>query len=417
MPTAFSINKVSGEITAPSSKSSMQRAVAAAILASGKTVIHNPSYCDDSVAALGMARSLGAEIMEYPDKVEIFGGFRPVNSMLNCGESGLGIRMFSAIAASYDRKITIDGVKSLKNRPLGMIEEPITSLGASVKTTNGFLPVEITGPLLGGRVTVDGSQSSQFLTGLLFALPVAANDSVIEVINPVSKPYIELTISVLSHFGIEIEHENFSLFRVRGNQKYTASEFTVEGDWSGASFFMVMGAIGGGITIKNMDTGSFQADKRILDALRAVGSRITLGNDAVIIEKGELKPFVFDVSDCPDLAPPLAVLAAACSGTSIIKGAGRLNIKESSRGENLVASLSALGATISMSGDIIEIAGGDRLNHAEVKTYGDHRMAMSMASVAIITEGGVSVDNTECINKSYPDFGSDYVTVGGKIEI
>lgn len=417
MSTRFKIDRVSGEVSAPPSKSSMQRAIAASLLAEGRSVIHNPSFCDDSVAAMTMARSLGARITEYPGKIEIEGGLAPVNSFLNCGESGLGVRMFSAIVASYPGTITIDGRGSMKQRPLKMIEEPLTSLGASVCTTNGYLPVEITGPIRGGRVVVDGSQSSQFLTGLLFALPLAENDSIIEVINPVSKPYIDLTINVLSHFGIEVENHDYTLYRIKGKQKYRPSEYNVEGDWSGAAFFLSMAAKGGRIRIKNLDTKSHQADRKILDVLRLAGSHVYTDKDSITVEKDKLHPFIFDISDCPDLAPPLAILASACNGTSIIRGADRLLIKESSRGDNLVNNLSALGGRISMAGGTIEIVGGKRLHHELVQSFGDHRMAMAMASAAILTDGGVSVDTIECINKSYPGFTSDYKAVGGEVFI
>ncbi len=415
MSTKFTIEKVSGVISAPPSKSSMQRAIAAALLSRGKSVIHNPSFCDDSLAALNMARSLGARITEYPEKIEIEGGISPVSTSLNCGESGLAIRMFSAIVATHNGIVTIDGKGSLTKRPIKMIEEPLTTLGVSVRTTNGYLPVEIKGPIKGGRVTVDGSQSSQFLTGLLFALPLAAEDSVIEVTNPVSKPYIELTLSVLSHFGIEVENHGYTLYRIKGRQKFRAAEYTVEGDWSGAAFFLTMAAKGGRVTVRHLDSDSHQADRKILDVLKLTGSHVYVDNNSITVERDKLFPFIFDISDCPDLAPPLAVLAAACSGTSTIKGADRLSIKESSRGENLVSNLKAMGAAISINGDRIEINGGQRLQHQVMQSYGDHRMAMAMASAAIITEGGVSVDNTECINKSYPGFASDFITVGGKV--
>jgi 3-phosphoshikimate 1-carboxyvinyltransferase len=415
MPVRYSIEKVSGEITAPPSKSSMQRAVAAALLAKGRSIIHKPSFCDDSVAAMSMARSLGAVIKENQDFVEIEGGLSPSGRILNCGESGLGIRMFSAIAASSDRPVTIEGTGSLRTRPMAMIEGPLRELGAVVTTHGGFLPVEVRGPLKGGRVTVDGSQSSQFLTGLLFALPLAESDSIIEVINPSSKPYIELTLKVLTHFGIEVENYDFSLFRIRGGQQYRAAEYTVEGDWSGASFFLAMAAVGGDVVVRNLDVNSLQADRRVLDALKLAGCNIRIAGDTVLVEKRVLKPFTFNIADCPDLAPPLAVLAAACQGTSVITGTERLAIKESNRGSNLEMNLNELGAVVQFTGDRLEITGGKRLSNAMVKSSGDHRMAMAMAAISVITDGGVTIDNNECVSKSYPEFSDDFIRVGGSI--
>lgn len=415
MPTRYSIENASGEITAPPSKSSMQRAVAAALLAKGRSVIHKPSFCDDSVAAMSMARSLGAVIKENQDFVEIEGGLLPSERIINCGESGLGIRMFSAIAASSDRPITIEGTGSLRKRPMDMIEGPLRELGADVSTNGGFLPVEVRGPLKGGRVVVDGSQSSQFLTGLLFALPLAELDSIIEVVNPSSKPYIELTLKVLTHFGIEVENHDFSLFRIRGGQQYRATEYTVEGDWSGASFLMAIAAASGSITIKNLDSHSLQADRKMLEALRLAGCCVRTLADTVTVEKRELKSFTFNIADCPDLAPPLAVLAAACDGTTVITGTERLAIKESNRGSNLEKNLNDLGAEVLFTGDRLVITGGKRLSHAMVHSSGDHRMAMAMAAISVITDGGVTVDDVGCISKSYPDFPNDFIRVGGSI--
>lgn len=415
MPTKYSIENVSGEITAPPSKSSMQRAVAAALLAKGRSVIHKPSFCDDSVAAMSMARSLGAVIRENQDFVEIEGGLSPSEQMINCGESGLGIRMFAAIAASSDVPITIEGTGSLTKRPMEMIEGPLRDLGAVVNTNGGFLPVEVRGPLKGGRVVVDGSQSSQFLTGLLFALPLAKLDSIIEVVHPSSKPYIELSLKVLTHFGIEVENHDFTLFRIRGGQQYRATEYTVEGDWSGASFFLAMAAAAGDVSIKNLDSNSLQADRKMLEALKLAGCDVRTLADTILVEKRELKSFKFNISDCPDLAPPLAVLAAACDGTTVITGTERLAIKESNRGANIEKNLRDLGAEVLFTGDRLEITGGKRLRHTIVQSSGDHRMAMAMAAISVITDGGVTVDNIECISKSYPGFSDDFIRVGGRI--
>jgi 3-phosphoshikimate 1-carboxyvinyltransferase len=362
-----------------------------------------------------MARSLGAVIRENHEFVEIEGGLSPGEKILNCGESGLGIRMFSAIAASSDVAVTIEGTGSLKGRPMGMIEGPLRELGAYVNTNGGFLPVEVRGPLKGGRVVVDGSQSSQFLTGLLFALPLAKSDSIIEVVNPSSKPYIELTLKVLTHFGIEIENQDFTLFLIKGGQQYRATEYKVEGDWSGASFFLAMAAAAGEVTIKNLDPDSLQADRKMLEALELAGCGVKILADTIIVEKRELKPFVFNIADCPDLAPPLAVLAAACNGKSVITGTERLAIKESNRGTNLERSLNSLGAEVIFSGDRLEITGGKRLRHSVVQSSGDHRMAMALAAISVITAGGVTVDNIECISKSYPGFSDDFIRVGGRV--
>ena len=237
------ISSVKGIVSAPPSKSAMQRYIAGALLSDGISEISSPSYCDDSMAAIAIAGSLGAEITVSDDIVIVNGGFRPVREEIFCGESGLSARMFATIAALHDRMIILNGKGSVLRRPVKMMEQPLTDLGVEITSNNGFLPLKIKGPLSGGEIRADGSISSQFITGLLMALPVAQNNSRIIVDNLVSKPYIDLTIRILEEFGIEIINREYSEFRVKGNQKYVAGSFTVEGDWSGAAFLLVMGAI------------------------------------------------------------------------------------------------------------------------------------------------------------------------------
>ncbi|MBE0676597.1 MAG: 3-phosphoshikimate 1-carboxyvinyltransferase [Bacteroidales bacterium] len=417
MAVRFFSGRISGNVIAPPSKSSMQRAIAAALLSEGRSVINCPSFSDDSISVMKMASSLGAIVEHQPGRVIITGGIRPIRAALNCGESGLALRMFSAIASSASEYITIEGTGTLRERPVGMIEEPLRQLGVSVETTGGFLPVRVRGPIRGGEVTVDGSLSSQFLTGLLFALPIAEQDSIVRVLNPTSKPYIDLTINVLSHFGIRVENSGYTEFRIEGRQKYVPSEYTVEGDWSGASFLLVMAALGGEVRITNLDKDSAQADKKILDALKLAGAEVILSGDSIVVKKGYLNPFSINISDCPDLAPPLAVLAAGCDGVSTLYGTERLKVKESSRGDNLAVSLVKLGAAVKNSGDTIEIASGGMLTHNLTSSFGDHRMAMAMATASVISENGVSVDDISCISKSYPGFTDDFRQIGGNFSI
>jgi 3-phosphoshikimate 1-carboxyvinyltransferase len=325
------------------------------------------------------------------------------------------MRMFTAIAAMTGVKMKIEGTGSLRKRPAGMVELPLRMLGASVRTNGGFLPVEVRGPLLGGKITIDGSLSSQFISGLLFALPLAANDSVLTVENPSSRPYIDMTLDVLCRFGIGIENAGYNEFRIKGKQKYKACEIRVEGDWSGASFFLVMAAVSGNITIRNLNINSLQADRRIIDVIKLAGGMISTGENEVTVSRGELRPFEFDISDCPDLAPPLAVLAASCKGKSELYGTRRLIAKESSRGENLASSLRSLGVKVRNDDDRIIIEGTGSLSHKVIGSFGDHRMAMAMASASIISEGGITVDGTECVNKSYPGFFDDFRMAGGNM--
>ncbi|MCK4464818.1 MAG: 3-phosphoshikimate 1-carboxyvinyltransferase, partial [Bacteroidales bacterium] len=256
---------VEGEVRAPASKSIMLRAVVAGLLSDGTIRLKYPSYCDDSLAALRIAEQLGATVTRKKTWVFIKGGFKPRGEVLNCGESGLGIRMFSSVAALHHSELILTGVGSLEKRPLFMLEEPLRDLGVKCETNKGFIPVRVNGPLQGGKTTVDGSISSQFLTGLLMALPVAKQDSEVKVLNLKSKPYIDLTIKVLFDFGIVVNHRNYEVFKIQGNQKYIAGEYEIEGDWSGAAFILVAGALAGSVKVSGLKPDSKPADKAILE--------------------------------------------------------------------------------------------------------------------------------------------------------
>jgi 3-phosphoshikimate 1-carboxyvinyltransferase len=411
------ISAVKGTVSAPSSKSAMQRYIAAALLAKGVSQIFSPSFCDDSLAAIAIAEALGAEISVSDDLVIVHGGFKPKKGEIFCGESGLATRMFTPISALYDKEIIISGKGSVLNRPLKMMERPLADLGVKISSNNGYLPLKIKGPISGGVVRADGSVSSQFITGLLMALPLARKDSLIIVDNLVSKPYIDLTIRILEEFGIEIFNDDYETFTVKGNQKYSPGNFTVEGDWSGAAFLLVLGAIGGEVEITNLDAGSSQADKAIFEALLQAGAKIRRTDKSIIVAKSDLHGFEFDISDCPDLAPPLAVLGLACKGKTIIKGTGRLTAKESNRGKTLEASLTSIGAKINNLEERIEIEGCIPLQGGTADSHNDHRIAMALAIAAFRSKSPVCINGMECINKSYPGFINDFINLGGNITL
>ena len=401
---------ISGDIKAPPSKSMSQRAIAAALLSGGESVITNLSDCDDSLAAKRIAGALGAEIKSEKGMVTVRGGGKIRETTLNCGESGLAIRMFSPIAALFSDEISITGEGSLKRRPMSMITEALGQLGVSCVSTGGLLPLRIRGPLKGGSVDIDGSVSSQLLTGLLMALPLARNDSVIRVKNLKSKPYIDMTISILNDFGIEVTNENYSLFRMKGNQQYAARHYQVEGDWSGAAFLVVAGAINGRLTIRGLDPGSTQSDKAILSALESSGADMKIQNDSINISKSGLKAFEFDATESPDLFPPLAALASYCSGTSVIKGVSRLGYKESDRAAAIKKEFGKMNIVIKITDDLMYINGGV-VKGAEVDSHNDHRIAMAAAVAALGSEGPVIIKGSECISKSYPGFFDDLISI------
>ncbi len=412
-----------GGLYAPASKSSMQRACAAALLTNGKTTITNPGKSNDDLAALDVIQKLGAQVSRIDaDTIQIVStGIHPANKEINCGESGLGIRMFTPIAALSKEAITINGTGSLLTRPMDFFDEILPQLGVSIQSNAGKLPLQIQGPLQPANITVDGSLSSQFLTGLLMAYGAAgANDTTITVDNLKSKPYIDLTLQVMKHFGWEIAHENHERFHFNiapAPVEPKAIAYTVEGDWSGAAFLLVAGAIAGDISIKGLDVFSTQADKAVLQALMDSGCRISIQADQIEIGPMPLKAFHFNATDCPDLFPPLVALAACCDGTTVIEGVERLTHKESNRALTLQEEFAKLGIAIDLQDNLMLIKGGTGIQGAAVHSRHDHRIAMACAVAGLKAAGLVEITDAEAINKSYPNFYEHMQALGANIQI
>lgn len=366
------------------------------------------------MAALEVIQKLGAVISEESDSRIVIEskGVQPVSAEMNCGESGLGIRMFTPVAALSPNEILINGTGSLLTRPMNFFDEIFPQLGIVIESNAGKLPLKIKGPLQPANITIDGSLSSQFLTGLLMAFGKAATIPVtITVNNLKSKPYIDLTLQVMKHFGYNVINDNFESFIIHpvNLPDGHSINYTVEGDWSGASFLLVAGAVSGNITVKGLDVFSTQADKAILKALMDSGCNISIEEKQIEIGppaigvKG-LKAFHFDATDCPDLFPPLVALAAYCNGTTAIEGVNRLAHKESNRGLTLQEEFGKMGITIKLQDDLMLVEGGGTVNGATVHSHHDHRIAMACAVAALGATGETKIEEAEAINKSYPNF-------------
>lgn len=417
-------SKVHGTLTAPASKSSMQRACAAALVRGGVSRIVNPGISNDDIASLGVIQSLGAEVASLQDgSLQVHSGKRknvtqqkPIE--INFGESGLGIRMFTSIAAIEDYPIEIIGEGSLITRPMDFFDEQLPKLQVAITSNNGKLPLSIQGPLVPKDIEIDGSLSSQFLTGLLLAYAAAdASDVTITVSNLKSKPYVDLTLKVMADFGLKVpENRDYKAFYFAADTKkkqIPLVEYHVEGDWSGAAFLLVAGALAGPISVKGLDVQSTQADKAVLKALADTGCVLSIQNNQIDIGpngtehagKSALKPFQFDATDCPDLFPPLVALAAYCNGTSVIEGVSRLAHKESNRALTLQEEFAKLGVQIDLQDNLMLIKGGmGVLGNVTAHSRHDHRIAMALAVAALVADGPISIDEAAAVKKSYPNF-------------
>jgi len=441
-------SKLSGSQIAPASKSSMQRACAAALIHIGKTIIHNPGHSNDDLAALDVIQKLGAIVeIEKPANekgsvgsiVVKSNGVKPIGPSMNCGESGLGIRMFTPIAALSHELISIEGKGSLVKRPMHFFDEILPLVGVKVQSQKGFLPIEIQGPLVPSTITIDGSLSSQFLTGMLMAYAASEKQGIeIKVIHLKSKPYIDLTLAVLNAFGWKVEHTNYESFRFLAHAPLQpVIEYTVEGDWSGAAFLLVAGAIAGPIKVKGLQLNSTQADKKIMEALISAKANMIQEEDGILIGPAAdlssnnsnnnsnhsngysngLIAFEFDATDCPDLFPPLVALASVCNGVTKIKGVGRLAHKESDRGLTLQTEFTKMGIQIDLVGDEMHIHGGALIQSATVFSQHDHRIAMACGVAALVANGPIEITEAEAINKSYTDFFTHLQELGAKVDI
>lgn len=418
-------SKVSGNVHAPASKSSMQRACAAALVRKGESIIRNPGKSNDDIASLNVIQTLGAEVTITNEQLIINSeGVKPISSSVNNGEAGLGIRMFTPIVALSNEEITINGEGSLLTRPMDFFDEVMPQLGVEIASNNGKLPIKIKGPLQPKNIEIDGSLSSQFLTGLLLAYAALdAKDVTIKVHNLKSKPYVDLTLSVMESFLLKVpENRNYKEFYfdetpVMPNEDVV--DYTVEGDWSGGAFLLVAGSVAGNIKVKGLDIASTQADKKILEALENCGADIKIYNNEIELSNSPsgVRGFEFDATDCPDLFPPLAALAANCKGATKVTGVHRLTHKESNRALTIQEELGKMNIKVELNDNVMLIEGSQSIKAASVHSHHDHRIAMMCAVLALKANGETTIEEAEAVNKSYPDFYKHLQSLGASLSL
>ncbi|HLF63967.1 MAG TPA: 3-phosphoshikimate 1-carboxyvinyltransferase [Saprospiraceae bacterium] len=405
---------LSGSLAASPSKSHAQRAIALAALGHDATMLSCIGSSDDVQSAIKVAEAMGAQVIPSEDAVNITGGDSLHANTWHCGESGLCLRMFSAIAALYDTEMILSAHGTLSARPVDFMADTFHQLGVTFSSNRGLPPVHIKGPYSRNTALIDGTGGSQFLTGLLMALPLLQQDSTISVHHLKSKPYIDLTLSTIKEFGVSIFHESYETFHIPGGQHYQPATLRIQGDWSGMAFLLVGAALSGEVRITGLPDPVSQADGRILEALELCGATIQVDDDQVITSHNELRAFEFDCTHCPDLFPPLAALAAHCKGISRISGVHRLKSKESDRGFVLLNEFRKLGVRIWQEEDVLFVEGGEVMG-GSTESHHDHRIAMALAVTALKANSPVTISGSECVTKSYPNFFEDLASLGGKV--
>lgn len=416
-------SKLKGEVKIPPSKSMAHRAIICAALSDGLCIIENIDYSDDIIATIDAMNSLGAKIVKHKDYIEVIGAYgsdeKPQETrIIDCNESGSTLRFLVPISLLFKGSSKFIGRGNLGKRPLTTYYNIFERQGIEYSYEEGNLNLVINGELNPGTFEVEGNVSSQFITGLLFTLPLLKEDSKIIITTEMeSKGYIDLTLRAMNDFGVEIINNNYREFIIKGNQKYKARNYRVEGDYSQAAFFLCADSLGNEVLCKDLDLNSLQGDKEVIDILERMNV-IFNANDIGVkgTTNGELASTVIDGSQCPDIIPVLTSVAALTKGTTEIINAGRLRIKECDRLAAVTSELNKLGAKIIEKEDGLVVTGVEKLQGGvEVWSHKDHRIAMTLAIASTRCEEPIVIKDYECIAKSYPKFFEDFKALGGNV--
>jgi len=412
-------SKLNGTVTVPSSKSICHRAVICAGLSDGVSNIDNVNYSQDIDATCGAMKNFGVNIVKDNKSLKIRGAKQldVKNDNIDCVESGSTLRFLIPIAALTGKKAVFKGEGELVSRPLGPYYKIFEDQKIDYKNSNGNLPLIVDGKLKPGEYRVKGNVSSQFISGLLFALPLLNGDSKITVTSELeSKPYVDLTIDTLKDFSVNVDNKDYKEFAIKGNQKFKSKDCSIEGDFSQAAFWLAAGLLGADIECDGLNMKSLQGDKAIVDILKSMGGEVLIEGNKVKGLPSRTKGITFDASECPDLVPIVAVLAALSEGTTEIVNAERLRLKECDRLRAMCSELNKIGADIQERADGLIIKGKKSLKGGTVQSWGDHRIAMALAVASIKCEEPVIVKDALCVRKSYPDFWKHFKMLGGTMD-
>ena len=416
-----------GTIEIPPSKSYSHRAVIAAALAENgkKSKIDNLKFSVDITTTTDIMENWGAEIERFESALEIIGNggkVVPKDKYVQCNESGSTIRFLIPVGITRENELIFDGKGKLVDRPLDSYYRIFKEQGLKYETTGGKLPLTVNGKLKPGNYEIDGNISSQFITGLLYALPLLEGDSKLIINkNLESKGYVDLTLEILKLAGIEIVNNDYKSFDIRGNQTYKPFDYTVEGDYSQVAFWIVAGIISANrdneVKCLHVNKNSLQGDREIIEIVTRMGAKLEIFDDYVIVKPSKTKGTVIDISQCPDIGPILTVLAALSEGETRIINGERLRIKESDRITSIKTELNKLGGNVDEEGDSLIIQGVEGFTGGvTVNAWNDHRIAMSLAVASTRCEEEIILEEAESVRKSYPHFWDDFVKMGGEIE-
>lgn len=419
-------SKLKGEIKIPPSKSLSHRAIISASLSNGVSEVDNLIFSDDIKATLDGMRSLGTNVVSIESEsyektycVTLRGNseVKTFNDQIDCKESGSTLRFLIPFAGLTGDEMTFTGRGKLVERPLDTYYRIFDEQNIEYMNNNGNLPLSVKGMLRPGTFKIEGNISSQFITGLMFVLPLLDGDSKIEITTELeSKGYVDLTLDILKKFNIEIENNDYKEFHIKGNQQYNSRYYRVEGDYSQAAFWIVAGLLGSNIKCRDLDVNSLQGDKAVLEIVERMNGSINIEEDLIEVTETKTDGVIIDASQCPDLVPVLTVLASVSNGTTKIINAERLRIKESDRLKAISTELNKLGANVKELEDGLLIEGKEELVGGTVDSWNDHRIAMALAVASIKCTEPVIITGSEAVKKSYPDFWSDFVDLGGQID-
>lgn len=427
MNAHISPSKIAGIIQAPPSKSYTHRAILLAALAKGQSEIRNYLHSKDTDVTIECCKRLGVAVNKKSvDCLTIQGtdGFRKVSQskkliVLNCIDSGTTARLITSIAAITPYQVKIVGSTRLQSRPMNELITALRFLGIPITELDkhGYLPFLVSGGnLQGGRLEINAHKSSQFVSALLLAAPFTKEDMIIKATSTSSRPYIDITIDMMKSFGVKVDEGNGNYKVKRGS--YRAIDYTIEGDFSSASYFFAAAAItGGSILVKGLNAKSLQADTYILDILKMMGCKIEKSSNRIKISGKANKPINIDLGNYPDIVPTVAAVAAAASGVSTIRNIGHLRYKESDRIHSIAQVLKRMNVDVKAKEDSLTIRGTGKLKSATIDTYGDHRIAMSFAIAALAAEGKTTIKDAAVVEKSFPAFWEDFKKIGAEITL